>query len=139
MSIDKHALADAFCSIAERAGLSPRSLFRYFDDADDLPVGRLAVHAHLARGMAVADADPGFRNHFGQLVGCLVDGAYFVVQIEHLAAAHQLAGYRLFDDVAALLLDKGVDRQPFCGRGGDDGEVPLLGVDAGAQPGTRIG
>jgi AcrR family transcriptional regulator len=33
--------------IAERAGLSPRSLFRYFDDVDDLT--RAAIARHLAR------------------------------------------------------------------------------------------
>ena len=33
--------------IAERAGLSPRSLFRYFDDVDDL--NRAAIDAQLAR------------------------------------------------------------------------------------------
>lgn len=38
--------------IAERAGISPRSLFRYFDDIDDL--SRTAIERHLA------DAEPLF-------------------------------------------------------------------------------
>ena len=45
--------------VAERAGLSPRSLFRYFDDVDDLH--RAAIERHLA-GMApllVLDVGPG--------------------------------------------------------------------------------
>jgi AcrR family transcriptional regulator len=45
--------------VAERAGLSPRSLFRYFDDTDDL--ARAAVEHHLALAEPLArpevDAD----------------------------------------------------------------------------------
>src|SRR5215208_2782409 len=44
--------------IAERAGLSPRSLFRYFDDVDDL--NRAAIEQQLgrARPLLVVDARP---------------------------------------------------------------------------------
>src|SRR3954469_16657881 len=44
--------------IAERAGISPRSLFRYFDDADDLT--RAAIERHLAihRRLFEIDIDP---------------------------------------------------------------------------------
>jgi len=40
-------LRPSSCEIAERAGLSPRSLFRYFDDVDDLV--RAAVSRQLER------------------------------------------------------------------------------------------
>jgi AcrR family transcriptional regulator len=44
--------------IAERAGLSSRSLFRYFDDVDDL--NRAAIDQQLARArpLLAVDADP---------------------------------------------------------------------------------
>jgi AcrR family transcriptional regulator len=44
--------------IAERAGISPRSLFRYFDDIDDL--NRAAVEQHLSthRALFEVDVDP---------------------------------------------------------------------------------
>ncbi|MCE9621515.1 MAG: TetR/AcrR family transcriptional regulator [Actinomycetia bacterium] len=41
--------------IAERAGLSPRSLFRYFDDIDDLV--RVAVARHHHRVVPLAELD----------------------------------------------------------------------------------
>ena len=41
--------------IAERAGLSPRSLFRYFDDIDDLV--RVAVARHHERVLPLAELD----------------------------------------------------------------------------------
>jgi AcrR family transcriptional regulator len=45
--------------IAERAGISPRSLFRYFDDVDDL--NRFAVERHLDTHRALFEVhiDPG--------------------------------------------------------------------------------
>jgi AcrR family transcriptional regulator len=44
--------------IAERAGISPRSLFRYFDDIDDL--NRAAVEQHLSthRALFEVEVDP---------------------------------------------------------------------------------
>src|SRR5689334_620306 len=39
--------------IAERAGISPRSLFRYFDDVDDL--NRAAVERHVSTHRALFD------------------------------------------------------------------------------------
>ena len=44
--------------IAERAGLSPRSLFRYFDDADDLARAAIAHHHRLARPLLRIPAAP---------------------------------------------------------------------------------
>jgi TetR/AcrR family transcriptional regulator, regulator of autoinduction and epiphytic fitness len=41
--------------IAERAGLSPRSLFRYFDDVDDLC--RVAINRHVERVTPLAALD----------------------------------------------------------------------------------
>src|SRR3954468_22701628 len=45
--------------IAERAGISPRSLFRYFEDVDDL--NRAAVERHVSTHRALFDPplDPG--------------------------------------------------------------------------------
>src|SRR5437764_13669722 len=45
--------------IAERAGISPRSLFRYFDDVDDLH--RAAVESQLDRAGPLLD--PGVDDH----------------------------------------------------------------------------
>ncbi|HVF32601.1 MAG TPA: TetR/AcrR family transcriptional regulator [Acidimicrobiales bacterium] len=42
-------------AIAERAGLSPRSVFRYFDDIDDLT--RAAIHRQLAQAQPLVDLD----------------------------------------------------------------------------------
>ena len=44
--------------VAERAGLSPRSLFRYFDDADDLTRAAIEHHHRLARPLLRIDAAP---------------------------------------------------------------------------------
>lgn len=41
--------------IAERAGLSPRSLFRYFDDIDDLARSAIARQYERVRGLAALD------------------------------------------------------------------------------------
>lgn len=43
--------------IAERAGLSPRSLFRYFDDVDDL--SRAAIEGQLAEARPLLDCGVG--------------------------------------------------------------------------------
>jgi len=45
--------APSSAQIAERAGLSPRSLFRYFDDVDDL--NRAAIAAQLATARPLLD------------------------------------------------------------------------------------
>lgn len=44
--------------IAQEAGISPRSLFRYFDDVDDLLQSAVARHHELARPFLRIDADP---------------------------------------------------------------------------------
>jgi AcrR family transcriptional regulator len=44
--------------IADRAGLSPRSLFRYFDDTDDLVRAAIDHHHRLARPLVAIDAAP---------------------------------------------------------------------------------
>src|SRR3954467_7083479 len=41
--------------IAERAGISPRSLFRYFDDVDDL--NRAAVERHVSTHRALFEPE----------------------------------------------------------------------------------
>lgn len=44
--------------IAERAGLSPRSLFRYFEDIDDLARSAIARQYERVRRLAVLDLSP---------------------------------------------------------------------------------
>jgi AcrR family transcriptional regulator len=44
--------------IAEHAGISPRSLFRYFDDTDDLLQAAVARHHELARPFLQLDVRP---------------------------------------------------------------------------------
>ena len=57
--------------IAERAGISPRSLFRYFEDADDL-AGE-AVSRQLGRAMPLLPLAVGVEAPFGARVEALVD------------------------------------------------------------------
>lgn len=56
--------------IAERAGLSPRSLFRYFDDIDDLV--RVAVARHHARVLPLAELDTSVAGSLDERVRRLV-------------------------------------------------------------------
>jgi AcrR family transcriptional regulator len=67
--------------VAERAGLSPRSLFRYFDDVDDL--NHAAIERELAKARPLLDLgiDP---------------GAATATKIEHLVEAR----VRLFEEIA---------------------------------------
>jgi len=44
--------------IAERAGLSPRSLFRYFEDSDDLTRAAIEEHHRVAGPLVGVDAEP---------------------------------------------------------------------------------
>jgi AcrR family transcriptional regulator len=67
--------------IAERAGLSPRSLFRYFDDIDDLT--HAAIDRHMAEARPLVDLAIG-------------DGAPLAVRIERLVDAR----IRLYDAIA---------------------------------------
>ena len=67
--------------IAERAGLSSRSLFRYFDDIDDLH--RAAIDRQLTAARPILDIGVGPDAPTG-------------VKIEHLVAARM----RLFDQIA---------------------------------------
>src|SRR5687767_15320302 len=45
--------------IAHRAGISPRSLFRYFDDVDDLNRAAVDRHINTHRVLFEIDIDPG--------------------------------------------------------------------------------
>lgn len=56
--------------IAERAGISPRSLFRYFEDTDDL-AGE-AVARQLARALPLVQLDIGSDAPFDQRIRALV-------------------------------------------------------------------
>jgi AcrR family transcriptional regulator len=57
--------------IAERAGISPRSLFRYFEDTDDL-VGE-AITRQLARALPIVQIDAHADGPFADRVRALVD------------------------------------------------------------------
>jgi AcrR family transcriptional regulator len=57
--------------IAERAGISPRSLFRYFEDTDDL-VGE-AITRQLARALPIVQVDAHADDPFADRVRALVD------------------------------------------------------------------
>jgi AcrR family transcriptional regulator len=52
-------LRPSSAEIAEQAGLSPRSLFRYFDDVDDLCRAAVARQEHEALPLLAVDAVPG--------------------------------------------------------------------------------
>src|SRR5688500_6664926 len=56
--VEASSYTPSSAQIAERAGLSPRSLFRYFDDMDD--ISRAAVERQLddARPLFAVDAEP---------------------------------------------------------------------------------
>jgi len=58
-------------AIAERAGISPRSLFRYFDDTDDL--ADEAVTRQLARALPLVSLDVDGSAPFEDRVRALVD------------------------------------------------------------------
>lgn len=51
--------APSAAQIAERAGLSSRSLFRYFDDVDDLNRATIDQQLARARPLLALDAEPG--------------------------------------------------------------------------------
>ena len=48
----------SMAEVAERAGLSPRSLFRYFDDVDDLRRAAIEHHLELAAPLVHLDVGP---------------------------------------------------------------------------------
>lgn len=52
-------LRPSSAEVAQRAGLSPRSLFRYFDDVDDLCRAAIARHIERILPLTRIDADPG--------------------------------------------------------------------------------
>ncbi|HEY7917893.1 MAG TPA: TetR/AcrR family transcriptional regulator [Acidimicrobiales bacterium] len=57
--------------IAARSGLSPRSLFRYFDDVDDLI--RAAIRSQEARALPLVPVAAAPDDHFDVKVAALVD------------------------------------------------------------------
>lgn len=52
-------LRPSSAEVAERAGLSPRSLFRYFEDVDDLCRAAIARHVERIRPLNELTVDPG--------------------------------------------------------------------------------
>ena len=86
------------------------------------PAGERDHHAlELAlRHLAVADDDPGARQHPPELLGLGLDRLDPVVDEEHLPAAVELAQDRVADEPGRRLGDPGLDRQPVLGRRLDD-------------------
>jgi AcrR family transcriptional regulator len=93
--------------IAERAGLSPRSLFRYFDDVDDL--NRAAIDQQLATARPLLDVGAGPHDALGLRIARLVDArirlydaitpgarAARITAHRHLLVAEQVADSRSF-------------------------------------------
>jgi AcrR family transcriptional regulator len=64
-------LQPSSAEIAERAGLSPRSLFRYFDDIDDLH--HAAIDQQLARARPLLDVGVGATAPTGEKIERLVE------------------------------------------------------------------
>jgi AcrR family transcriptional regulator len=80
-------LAPSSDEIAHRAGLSPRSLFRYFDDIDDL--ARAAIDRQLARVLPVTPIDVDAGAPPSERIAALVDQRArvfeFIGNIGHVA------------------------------------------------------
>lgn len=55
---DAGQLTPSMADVAEAAGLSPRSLFRYFDDVDDLVRAAVARQQQRLAPLATLDVDP---------------------------------------------------------------------------------
>jgi TetR/AcrR family transcriptional regulator of autoinduction and epiphytic fitness len=84
--------------IAERAGISPRSLFRYFDDIDDL--NRATIERHLAAARPQVDIDIEPDASTRAKVECVVEAR--VRLFETIAPAARAArGYALRHPVVA--------------------------------------
>lgn len=97
-------LAPSSDEIAARAGLSPRSLFRYFDDLDDLT--RVAVARHLERVEPLARIDVGPSASFDDRVAALVDAR--VRTFEFVAPVARVARWRaLMQPVVAEQVEMG--------------------------------
>jgi len=84
--------------IAERAGISPRSLFRYFDDIDDL--NRATIERHLAAARPQLEIGIGPDASTKAKVECVVEARLRL--FETIAPAARAArGYALRDPVVA--------------------------------------
>jgi AcrR family transcriptional regulator len=75
--------------IAARSGLSPRSLFRYFEDVDDLT--RSAVMRQEARAMPLVVIDAGPEETLGRRIDALVEQRFRLFDaVGHAAAVTRL-------------------------------------------------
>lgn len=116
--------------IAERAGISPRSLFRYFEDVDDLHRAAIDVQLERARPLVDphVDADAATRTKIERLVEARVR---LFETIQPAAHAARIAAHRR-PLVAATLDDsrrylRGQLRRLFADELGDN-RAPLLPV-----------
>jgi TetR/AcrR family transcriptional regulator, regulator of autoinduction and epiphytic fitness len=97
-------LQPSSAEISERAGLSPRSLFRYFDDIDDL--SRAAIERQQRRVWPLAALDVGPDAPLSERVSALV--ASRVRLYEAIGNVGRLARVREpFHEVVAAELDRG--------------------------------
>jgi AcrR family transcriptional regulator len=75
--------------IAARSGLSPRSLFRYFDDVDDLI--RAAIRSQEARALPLVPVAAAPDDHFDVKVAALVDQRFRLFEaVGHAATVSRL-------------------------------------------------
>ncbi|MGH9080704.1 MAG: TetR/AcrR family transcriptional regulator [Acidimicrobiales bacterium] len=75
--------------IAARSGLSPRSLFRYFEDVDDLT--RAAIMRQEARAMPLVAVDVGPEETWERKVAALVEQRFLLFDaVGHAAAVTRL-------------------------------------------------
>ena len=89
------------------------------------------------RHLAVADDEPGARQHPPELLGLGLDRLDPVVDEEHLAAAVELAQDRVADEPGRRLGDPGLDRQPVLRRRLDDRHVADAGEGQVQRPRDR--
>jgi AcrR family transcriptional regulator len=87
--------------IAERAGISPRSLFRYFDDAGDLT--RAAIERHLERSGPLFDLDVATDAPLPTRIGIVVEArAHLFETIAPIARTARVTAHR--NDIVATRL-----------------------------------
>ena len=103
------------------------------------PVGERDHHLlELALGhLAVADDEPGARQHPPELLGLGLDRLDPVVDEEDLAAAVELAQDRVADEPGRRLGDPRLDRQAVLGRRLDDRHVADAGQRQVQRPRDR--
>lgn len=119
--------------VAERAGLSPRSLFRYFDDVDDLHRSAAERHLQRARPLLEVDAVPG--DPTARKIERLVQArSRLFEEIAPAARAMRVCAYRHPDLATELRTNRAFLRRQlrdlFAPELGGGGEALLPALDA---------